>query len=154
MNEGTRGASNMEFTLSLSSALTHEGSVKITTKVGFAKAVEDYHALNQVVVFKAGETEKKVSVTIVADDLKEGIDEFQVLLSDAVKCTIFDGIGLCVINNDDTKIPVNLVGATHPFNEPFFFIINIAVGGNWPGSPNTTTYFPQWLYVDYIRVFQ
>lgn len=355
MNEGTGGTSNMEFTLTLSSALSQEASVKVTTKDGFAKAVEDYQALNEVVIFKAGETVKKVNVTIVADDLKEGIDEFQVLLSDAVNCNIFDGIGLGVINNDDTKIPVtnqgytspesypgktlvwsdefnggslngqdwgfdvgtgcpncgwgnnelqyytpgdnlsfsqgnmiiearkeqmggknytstrllsmgkrefkfgridiraklprgqgiwpafwmlgsnfksvgwpscgeidimeflghdekrvhstihykfgnnarnttasllndtplpdeyhvysldwqqdkirmliddkfiaefnpvNLVGAGHPFNEPFFFIINIAVGGNWPGSPNATTYFPQWLYVDYIRVFQ
>ena len=104
MNEGTGGTSNMEFSLTLSTALTQEASVKITTKDGFAKAVEDYQALNQVVVFKAGETVKKVSVTIVADDLKEGIDEFQVLLSDAVNCNIFDGIGLGVINNDDTKI--------------------------------------------------
>jgi beta-glucanase (GH16 family) len=50
--------------------------------------------------------------------------------------------------------PATLAGAGHPFNESFFFIINMAIGGNWPGSPNATTYFPQWLYVDYIRVFQ
>jgi beta-glucanase (GH16 family) len=358
MNEGNGGTSNMEFTVKLSTALSQEASVKVTTKDGFAKAAEDYQALNQVIVFKAGETVKKVNVTIVADDLKEGIDEFQVLLSDAVNCNIFDGIGLGVINNDDTKIPVTSQGYTtpesypgktlvwsdefnasslntqdwgfdvgtgcpnvcgwgnnelqyytpgdnlsfsqgnmiiearkeqmggknytstrllsmgkkefkfgridiraklprgqgiwpafwmlgsnfksvgwpacgeidimeflgheekrvhstihyrvgnnprnstasllndtplpdeyhvysldwqqdkirmfiddklitefnplnisglgsgHPFNEPFFFIFNIAVGGNWPGSPNATTYFPQWLYVDYIRVFQ
>ncbi|MCU0381379.1 MAG: family 16 glycosylhydrolase [Chitinophagaceae bacterium] len=42
----------------------------------------------------------------------------------------------------------------YPFNEPFFFIFNIAVGGNWPGSPNSTTTFPQWMFVDYVRVFQ
>jgi len=46
------------------------------------------------------------------------------------------------------------VSATYPFNEKFFFIMNIAVGGNWPGSPNATTYFPQFMMVDYIRVFQ
>jgi beta-glucanase (GH16 family) len=40
------------------------------------------------------------------------------------------------------------------FREEFFFIINVAVGGNWPGSPNPTTVFPQHLIVDYIRVFQ
>jgi len=32
--------------------------------------------------------------------------------------------------------------------------MNIAVGGNWPGSPNASTYFPQFMMVDYIRVFQ
>ncbi|MDX2247466.1 MAG: family 16 glycosylhydrolase [Bacteroidia bacterium] len=41
-----------------------------------------------------------------------------------------------------------------PFNENFFFIFNIAVGGNWPGSPDNTTVFSQYLIVDYIRVFQ
>lgn len=44
--------------------------------------------------------------------------------------------------------------ATWPFNEDFFFIFNLAVGGNWPGNPDATTYFPQWLIVDYIRVYQ
>ncbi|WNB17066.1 glycoside hydrolase family 16 protein [Marivirga arenosa] len=40
------------------------------------------------------------------------------------------------------------------FREKFFFIFNIAVGGNWPGSPNDDTKFPQELWIDYIRVFQ
>jgi beta-glucanase (GH16 family) len=42
----------------------------------------------------------------------------------------------------------------YPFNEDFFLIFNLAVGGNWPGSPDATTVFPQWLIVDYIRVYQ
>lgn len=40
------------------------------------------------------------------------------------------------------------------FNQPQFFIMNVAVGGNWPGSPDGTTVFPQSMVVDYIRVFQ
>jgi beta-glucanase (GH16 family) len=48
----------------------------------------------------------------------------------------------------------DLAGYTYPFNAPFFFIFNIAVGGNWPGSPDATTYFPQWMIVDYVRVYQ
>lgn len=42
----------------------------------------------------------------------------------------------------------------YPFDEPFFFIANVAVGGNWPGSPDGTTSFPKNLIIDYIRVFQ
>lgn len=42
---------------------------------------------------------------------------------------------------------------TYPFNDPFFFIMNIAVGGNWPGSPDGSTTFPQTMVVDYLRVF-
>ncbi|MGB3074920.1 MAG: family 16 glycosylhydrolase [Chitinophagales bacterium] len=46
------------------------------------------------------------------------------------------------------------VGAIYPFNEPFFVIFNVAVGGNWPGYPDATTVFPQQMLVDYIRVFE
>ena len=42
----------------------------------------------------------------------------------------------------------------YPFNAPFFFIFNVAVGGRWPGNPDQTTVFPQTMEVDYIRVFQ
>jgi beta-glucanase (GH16 family) len=42
----------------------------------------------------------------------------------------------------------------YPFNNPFFFIMNVAVGGNWPGNPDNTTTFPQTMVVDYVRVFQ
>ena len=40
------------------------------------------------------------------------------------------------------------------FRNDFFFIFNIAVGGDWPGSPDATTTFPQKMAVDYVRVFQ
>jgi beta-glucanase (GH16 family) len=40
------------------------------------------------------------------------------------------------------------------FHEPFFFLINLAVGGNWPGSPNGATQFPAVMQVDYVRVYQ
>lgn len=42
----------------------------------------------------------------------------------------------------------------YPFDNPFFFILNIAVGGEWPGYPDETTEFPQYMAVDYVRVFQ
>ena len=40
------------------------------------------------------------------------------------------------------------------FHQEFFFIFNVAVGGNWPGNPDSTTIFPQQMKVDYVRVFQ
>jgi beta-glucanase (GH16 family) len=40
------------------------------------------------------------------------------------------------------------------FDHPFFIILNLAVGGRWPGYPDDTTTFPQFLYVDYVRVYQ
>ncbi len=44
--------------------------------------------------------------------------------------------------------------ALSEFHQNFFFIFNVAVGGNWPGSPDATTVFPQRMAVDYVRVFQ
>jgi beta-glucanase (GH16 family) len=40
------------------------------------------------------------------------------------------------------------------FRKPFFLLLNVAVGGNWPGNPDGTTIFPQQMVVDYVRVFQ
>jgi beta-glucanase (GH16 family) len=40
------------------------------------------------------------------------------------------------------------------FRKAFFLIFNIAVGGNLPGSPNGDTEFPQYMHVDYVRVYQ
>lgn len=41
-----------------------------------------------------------------------------------------------------------------PFNKRFHLLLNVAVGGNWPGSPDQTTAFPQQMEVDYVRVFK
>lgn len=40
------------------------------------------------------------------------------------------------------------------FNHPFFIILNVAVGGYWPGKPDETTVFPQRMEVDYVRVYE
>jgi beta-glucanase (GH16 family) len=45
------------------------------------------------------------------------------------------------------------VGGKWVFDHPFFIILNLAVGGDWPGSPDATTKFPQTLLVDYVRVY-
>jgi beta-glucanase (GH16 family) len=45
-------------------------------------------------------------------------------------------------------------GDLSEFDEPFYFIFNVAVGGTLPGSPTDATYFPQYMIVDYVRVFQ
>lgn len=41
-----------------------------------------------------------------------------------------------------------------PFDQEFYLILNVAVGGNWPGSPDASTQFPQDMTVDYIRVYK
>jgi beta-glucanase (GH16 family) len=41
-----------------------------------------------------------------------------------------------------------------PFDQNFYLIVNVAVGGTWPGKPDETSVFPQIMYVDYVRVYQ
>lgn len=53
-----------------------------------------------------------------------------------------------------TVTPATTGNQPYPFNKTFFFIMNVAVGGNLPGNPDATTPFPQSMIVDYIRVFQ
>jgi len=44
-------------------------------------------------------------------------------------------------------------GARWVFDHPFFLLLNVAVGGNWPGNPDLTTTFPQEMTVDWVRVY-
>jgi len=66
---------------------------------------------------------------------------------DQIKLFVDDNLFLTVNKADVGSSP-------YPFNAPFFFIFNVAVGGNWPGSPDATTTYPQRMIVDYVRVFQ
>jgi beta-glucanase (GH16 family) len=53
-----------------------------------------------------------------------------------------------------TKTPSDIKGNTWVFDHPFFIILNLAVGGEWPGDPDATTGFPQRMLIDYIHVCQ
>ena len=53
-----------------------------------------------------------------------------------------------------TRTPADLkAGQTWVFDHPFFVILNVAVGGNWPGNADGSTAFPQTMRVDYVRVY-
>jgi beta-glucanase (GH16 family) len=41
-----------------------------------------------------------------------------------------------------------------PFDQPFYLVMNLAVGGRFPGNPDLRTAFPAEMIVDYVRVFQ
>ena len=44
-------------------------------------------------------------------------------------------------------------GADWVYDHPFFIILNVAVGGNYVGDPNSYTVFPQTMLIDYVRVY-
>ncbi|MFF1822062.1 family 16 glycosylhydrolase [Kribbella sp. NPDC058245] len=50
------------------------------------------------------------------------------------------------------RTPADLGGDQWVFNHPFFMIMNVAVGGYWPGYPDGSTQMPQTMTIDYVRV--
>ncbi|GAA1029468.1 MULTISPECIES: family 16 glycosylhydrolase [Amycolatopsis] len=55
-------------------------------------------------------------------------------------------------NAYQTRTPADLNGNRWVFDHPFYLILNLAVGGDWPGDPDGNTQFPQQLVVDYVHV--
>jgi beta-glucanase (GH16 family) len=45
-------------------------------------------------------------------------------------------------------------GSKWVFDHPFFLLMNVAVGGGWPGDPDSSSMFPQGMVVDYVRVYR
>jgi beta-glucanase (GH16 family) len=54
-----------------------------------------------------------------------------------------------------TRTPADLSkGAKWVYDHPFFLLLNVAVGGSWPGNPDASSTFPQAMLVDYVRVYR
>jgi len=54
-----------------------------------------------------------------------------------------------------TVTPASLPkGTVWVYDRPFFLLLNLAIGGGWPGNPDATTRFPQEMLVDWVRVWQ
>jgi beta-glucanase (GH16 family) len=54
-----------------------------------------------------------------------------------------------------TRTPADLPKeAKWVYDHPFFILLNVAVGGDWPGNPDSTSVFPQTMLVDYVRVYE
>jgi beta-glucanase (GH16 family) len=57
-------------------------------------------------------------------------------------------------NAYETFTPSNIGPNTWVFNNPFYFLFSMEIGGTWPGAPTASTSFPQTMLVDYVRVYQ
>ena len=101
---------------------------------------------------KQGDTKSQNTQGVIKlTTAKSFADEFHIFSLDWEK----DKLSILV---DDkvifTTTAAKLGASNYIYNNPNFFIFNIAVGGLWPGYPDATTVFPQRMEVDYIRVFQ
>jgi beta-glucanase (GH16 family) len=63
----------------------------------------------------------------------------------------------CSKNNNGTGLAASKAADVNPwpapFDQPFYIVMNVAVGGNFPGAPNAATHFPAEMLVDYVRVY-
>ena len=64
-----------------------------------------------------------------------------------------DQIRWYVDNQLYSILGINDVPGKWVFDHPFFILINVAVGGYWPGYPDETSHFPQFMRVDYVRIY-
>jgi beta-glucanase (GH16 family) len=63
---------------------------------------------------------------------------------------VFSVDGVVYEDQKEAAVPS---GYQWPFTQPFFILLNLAIGGNFPGPPNSATMFPQSYLVDYVRVY-
>lgn len=91
---------------------------------------------------------KNAGYTLPSGDFSQQFHVFSAIwVKDSMKFMVDDHLSLTFSKTD--------VGtANYPFNDPQFFIFNVAVGGDWPGPPDDNTPFPQRMFIDYVRVFQ
>ncbi|MEO6904821.1 MAG: family 16 glycosylhydrolase [Ginsengibacter sp.] len=91
---------------------------------------------------------KNAGYTLTTEDFSQKFHVFSIIwVKDSIKFLVDDHMFLSTSKSD-------VGSANYPFNDPQFFIFNVAVGGDWPGPPDDGTSFPQRMFVDYIRVFQ
>ncbi len=58
--------------------------------------------------------------------------------------------GLLIVERTPADLPP---GAQWVYDHPFYLLLNLAIGGYWPGEPDDTTVFPKEMLVDYVRVY-
>jgi beta-glucanase (GH16 family) len=79
-------------------------------------------------------------------DLSDAFHTYSVVRSKDLLRFFIDGQQYYVFNNGGAS--------PNPFNNPFFAILNVAVGGDFDGNPDATTTFPQQMQVEYVRFYQ
>ncbi|MDF2941394.1 MAG: hypothetical protein K0S01_252 [Herbinix sp.] len=102
-------------------------------------------------------TQKQGSYTLANGDYSNGYHVYSAEWEPSEIRFYVDGILYNTVNDWFTK-NAGFKEATYPapFDQPFYLILNLAVGGNWPGNPDQTTQFDEnsELKIDYVKVYQ
>ncbi len=95
--------------------------------------------------------------TLAAEDFSESFHNFAVEWEPGEIRFFCDGVKYKTVNDWFTRRPgFEEVTYPAPFDQPFYIILNVAVGGDWPGYPDeTTTFGPEaQMVVDWVKVYQ
>ncbi len=130
--EGNAATVLFTFTISLDHASAQNVSVTYATTEGFARVNTDFVSSTQTVTFLPNEVQKTISITVIGDDIKEGDDDFNVVLSGAVNGVIYKGTGKAVIENDDSRVDFTKTGYDAPTSYPGYALA-------WADEFNGTT---------------
>jgi beta-glucanase (GH16 family) len=87
----------------------------------------------------------------IGEPVADAYHEFSVEWQPGEVRWYIDGVNFFTADTTDTPLGD---GSDWVYDHPFFFILNIAVGGNFPGNPDDTSTYPQTLAVDYVRLYQ
>lgn len=96
----------------------------------------------------AGTHEYQGTTQVLTQDLSADYHTYSVVRSKNQSRFYLDGAATPYYTYTSTS------GSPFPFNNPFFMILNVAVGGNFDGNPDGTATFPQQMQVDYVRYYQ
>ena len=103
-NEGDTGTTVFDFTVNLTFPGLDPIEVGYATGDGTAEVGSDYIAASDVLTFAPGEQQKIVSIDVLTDQLYEGDEDFQLILSNPVNASIADGTATGTILDDDDVI--------------------------------------------------
>lgn len=103
--EGDAGTTNALFTVSLSASSGQDITVDWTTSNGTATSVQDFTALNGVLLFQAGTVTRTISIPVKGDTTDEPNETFEVDLSNPLRASLSDAHGLGTIITDDSTLP-------------------------------------------------
>lgn len=95
-----------------------------------------------------GTREFRTTTKMQAADLSDDFHIYSVVRSQDQIRMYLDGQQFFTFSKSDVG------SGAYPFNNPFFVILNVAVGGDFDGNPDASTTFPQEMLVDYVRHYQ
>lgn len=114
ISEGNSGATNLNFSVSLSTMSGREVRVNYASSNGTATAGTDYQAASGTLIIPAGTSSVPLPVTVLGDLVCEPSEQFSMTLSAPVNITIADGSGLGTIVDDDPVTVGLSVNRTFP----------------------------------------